>query len=167
MNVSKSRLLVITLLACGIGVAASANAADTTTFDVTITITATCDIEAAAATDVDFGTVASSAVNIDSSGSLTVNCTPGTAYNIALGNGQNGSDADSRAMSDGAVEVPYQLYRVAARAAGDVWGSTIGTNTLAGTGNGTNQAFPVYGRVPSAGFPAGTYADVITATVIY
>ncbi|KAF1718980.1 Csu type fimbrial protein [Pseudoxanthomonas wuyuanensis] len=167
MNASKTRLLIAVLLACGVGAAATASAADTTTFDVTITITATCDIEAAAATDVDFGTVASSAVNIDSSGSLTVNCTPGTAYNIALDSGQNGADADSRAMTDGSVLVPYQLYREAARGAGDVWGSTIGTNTLAGTGDGANQAFPVYGRVPSASFPAGVYADVITATVIY
>ncbi len=165
MNALKTRLLAAALLASGI--ATSAQAAETTTFDVTITITATCDIEAAAATDVNFGSTVSTAVNVDSAGSLTVNCTPGTAYNIALDNGQNGADVDTRAMSNGTVEVPYQLYRQAARGPGDVWGSTVGTNTLAGTGTGANVGYPVYGRVPSANFPADTYDDVVTATVIY
>jgi outer membrane usher protein len=104
---------------------------------------------------------------VDSSGLLTVNCTPGTAYNIALDNGQNGADVDSRAMTDGTALVPYQLYREAARGPTDVWGSTVGTNTLVGTGDGANQAYPVYGRVPSANFAVGTYTDVVTATVIY
>lgn len=165
MNTSKIRLLVVALAASAS--ALSAQAAETTTFDVTITITATCDIEAAAATDVNFGSVTSLATNVDNNGSLTVNCTPGTAYNIALDNGQNGADVDTRAMSNGTVEVPYQLYRQAARGAGDVWGNAVGTNTLAGTGTGANVSYPVYGRVPSANFPADTYSDVVTATVIY
>jgi outer membrane usher protein len=65
------------------------------------------------------------------------------------------------------VEVPYQLYRQAARGPGDVWGNVVGTNTLAGTGTGANVSYPVYGRVPSANFPADTYVDVVTATVIF
>ncbi|MET0935649.1 MAG: spore coat protein U domain-containing protein, partial [Luteibacter sp.] len=65
--------------------------------------------------------------------------------------------------------VPYQLYRNATRTAADIWGSTTGTggNVFAGTGSGTVQTVPVYGRVPSTNFPAGSYADVITATITY
>lgn len=166
MNVLKASLLATALFASGI--ATSAQAAEASTdFDVTITITAICDITTVAATDVNFGSVASSAVNTDNAGSLTVNCTPGTAYNIALNEGGNGTTANDRAMGNGTDLVPYQLYRQAARGAGDIWGETIGTDTMAGTGTGATQAYPVFGRVPSANFPAGTYNDVVTATVIY
>lgn len=165
MNAFKTPLFAIALAASATTI--SAQAAETTNFDVTITITATCDIEAAAATDVNFGSVTSLATNVDNNGSLTVNCTPGTAYNIALNNGQNGTSVNTRAMSNGTVEVPYQLYRQAARGPGDVWGNVVGTNTLAGTGTGANVSHTVYGRVPSANFPADTYVDVVTATVIF
>lgn len=157
---------VLALLAAAAPVLA---ADDSTTFDVTITITSSCTISATAPTDVNFGSVASTATNVDAQGQLVVTCTPGTAYTIALDDGQNGTDVNSRKMSDGTNEVPYQLYRAAARGAGDVWGSTtgVGGNVLAGSGTGAAQNLPVYGRTPSANFPAATYSDVVTATITY
>lgn len=68
-------------------------------------------------------------------------------------------------MINGANLVPYQLYTNPARTT--VWGNTIGTNTVTGTGNGLIQPLTVYGRVPSASAPAGPYLDVITATITY
>ena len=152
------------------GVAATANAAtDTKSFNVTLTITSTCDIHTGAATDVAFGSVASTAVNTDASGNLIVNCTPNTAYSIGLGFGLNGSDVNTRAMKTGSVAVPYQLYKASGRTAADIWGTTTGGsgNVLSGTGTGGNQNVPVYGRVPSANFAAGTYSDTVVATVTY
>lgn len=158
-----SAVLALGLVAAGPALAAT----DTANLNVTITITSVCDIHTTAPTPVNFGSVASSATNVDQQGQLTVLCTPGTAYTIALGNGQNGTDANSRKMASGANLVPYQLYRDAAR--NDVWGSTTGTggNVLAGSGTGAPVAVPVYGRVPSANFPAGTYNDVVIATITY
>ena len=149
--------------------AGTANAAtDTTTFNVKIVVTNTCDIHTTAATDVDFGTVASTATNVDSAGQLNVTCTPLAAYTIGLNNGQNGTSVSTRKMKDAGTNlVPYQLYRAAARGPGDVWGSTIGTDTYAGTGTGSSQAIPVFGRVPSANVPASSYNDVVTATITY
>ena len=166
------RPITTCLLAIGLTLAGAAPAfaaTDTTQFNVTITITSVCDIHTVAATNVNFGSVASTATNVDQQGQLTVNCTPGTAYTIGLDNGQNGTDVNSRKMASGANLVPYQLYRAAARGAGDVWGSTTGAtgNVLAGTGTGAAVNVPVYGRTPSANFPAGTYNDVVTATVTY
>jgi outer membrane usher protein len=92
------------------GAAATANAAtDTKNFNVTLTITSTCDIHTGAATDVAFGTVASTAVNTDAGGNLIVNCTPNTSYNIGLGFGLTGTDVNTRVMTNGSVNVPYQL----------------------------------------------------------
>jgi spore coat protein U-like protein len=151
-------------------VATTAQAAmTTTTFNVRITITSACDISTTAPTDVNFGSHPSTATNVDNQGALNVNCTPSAPYTISLDNGQNGIDANSRKMTNGTTQMPYQLYRAATRTAADVWGSTVGTggNVYAATGSGTVQTVPVYGRVPSTNFPAGSYADVITATITY
>nr|WP_287115276.1 spore coat protein U domain-containing protein [Mesorhizobium sp.] len=44
----------------------------------------------------------------------------------------------------------------------------MGTDTLAGTGTGAEQTYPVYGQVPvQETSTAGTYADVITVTLTY
>lgn len=163
------RFAMLAASATVLGSTAATAATDTTTFNVKIVITSTCDIHTTAPTDVNFGTQPSSATNVDNQGALNVTCTPGTAYTIALDNGQNGTDVNSRKMASGANLVPYQLYRAAARGAGDVWGSTTGAggNVLAGSGTGAVQNVPVYGRVPSANFPAGSYNDVVTATITY
>jgi spore coat protein U-like protein len=144
-------------------------ATDTTTFNVKLTINSTCDIHTTAATDVNFAASVSTATNIDAQGNLVVNCTPLTAYTIALNKGLNGTDINSRSMKNGAILVPYQLYRLAARTGADIWGETIGAggNVFSGTGTGANVNVPVFGRVPSANFAAGNYVDTITATITY
>ncbi|MDR6937266.1 MULTISPECIES: spore coat U domain-containing protein [unclassified Luteibacter] len=168
------RHLVRPLVFAALGSAAVATpqlraATATTTFNVRITITAACDISTTAPTDVNFGTQPSTATNVDNQGALNVNCTPSAPYTIALDNGQNGTSATTRAMTNGTALVPYQLYRNPSRGAADIWGSTTGTggNVFAGSGTGTVQNIPVYGRVPSTNFPAGAYTDVITATITY
>lgn len=138
---------------------------DTTTFNVKVTITSTCDIHTTAATDVNFGTVSSTGTSIDQAGSLTANCTPGTTYTIALDNGVNALAGQRRMINGTTNYVAYNLYQDTARTT--VWGSTDGTSTYAGTGTGANQAIPVYGRIPSANSPAGSYTDTVTATVTY
>jgi outer membrane usher protein len=155
--------------ACLFGFAqVSMAATDTTNFNVKIVVTNTCDIHTTAATDVDFGTVNSTATNTDAAGQLNVTCTPLATYSIALSNGQNGSSVSTRKMKDsGSNVIPYQLYRAAARGPGDVWGSTIGSDVYTGSGTGAAQAIPVYGRVPGTNVPAGTYNDVVTATITY
>jgi spore coat protein U-like protein len=63
------------------------------------------------------------------------------------------------------ARVPYALYRNSARTQN--WGSTIGSDTQAGTGNGAVQPLVVYGQVASTNYPAGSYSDVVTATVTW
>lgn len=164
-STSRRALAVLAVLA-GFGLTATAFAQSaSTTFDVTITIESTCSIDAPAATDVDFGTVDSAATDVEADGLLNVNCTPGTDYEIALDPGLNGATVADRAMTNGTILVPYQLYRDAARTL--VWGETLDVDTFGGTGTGAVQPVPVYGLVPSANFPADTYVDTVTATVTY
>lgn len=168
---NRLRPLAIAAIAFATGSAGSGvrAATATNTFNVRITITAACNITTTAPTDVNFGTQPSTATNVDNQGALNVNCTPLAPYTIALDNGQNGTDANSRKMSNGTSLVPYQLYRAATRTSADVWGSTTGTggNVFSGTGTGVSVPIPVFGRVPSTNFAAGSYTDTITATITY
>ncbi|WP_416798763.1 spore coat U domain-containing protein [Ciceribacter azotifigens] len=142
--------------------------AQTTTdsFTVQIQITAECLINSA--TTLDFGAsgVLSSATTGTSE--ITVQCTNGTTYNVGLNAGLGaGATVASRKMTGPAsATVTYSLYSDAAHTT--VWGETIGTDTVSGTGTGASQVYTVYGQVPAQSTPAaGTYSDTITVTVTY
>jgi spore coat protein U-like protein len=48
------------------------------------------------------------------------------------------------------------------------WGNTVGTDTLAGTGNGTTQPLTVYGQIPAQQLATpGSYTDTIIVSVTY
>ena len=104
---------------------------------------------------------------VNANTAISVQCSVGSAYNVGLNAGVNGGgNINARKMLLGGNTVSYQLYRDLART--QVWGSTIGTNTVAGTGNGNTQNLTVYGRVPAQTTPpAGTYNDIIVVTVTY
>jgi spore coat protein U-like protein len=106
--------------------------------------------------------------NVDQTSTITVECTNTTPYNIGLNQGVNGGSVTTRQMKGGPTNqlINYSLSSDAARTVN--WGQTIGTDTVAGTGNGSQQAYTVYGRVPPQTTPSpGTYTDTITVTVTY
>ncbi len=165
------RSLAASLVLVAAAGAASTASADTvgSSFQVRITIQKACDVTTTAPTDVDFGSHSSLSTNVTATSTISVTCTPGSAYNIGLGAGLNASTAGNiatRRMTDGASHyVGYQLYQDSARTL--PWGDTIGTNTFAGTGTGSAQARTVYGLVASANANAGAYTDTIAVTVTY
>jgi len=136
-------------------------------FTVQITIDGACQVNSA--TNMDFGTHGVLSTNTDATSIVTVQCTNTTPFNIALsaGSGGSGATVTNRLMTGtGGATVSYSLYRTAAR--DTVWGTTVGTNTLAGIGTGAPQQFTVYGRVPPQNTPApGVYTDTVTATITY
>lgn len=147
-----------------VGFASAAQAAtDTDTFAVTISIDGTCTI---AATDIAFGNTAEGSTNVDANGTITVNCTTYTPYQIGLDNGFH-EDSGNRRMSDGGSGyIVYQLYSDATHTT--MWGNTIGVNTVDSTGTGADETYTVYGRVPStASATAGGYSDTVTATITF
>jgi len=157
-----SAFLAATLLAGG---AAQAQTTVSSTLNVTITIGAACNI--GNITPVDFGTRGVLDTQVDAQGSIDVSCTGGTTFNIGLDGGSGTVIATRRMVNQtGLQTVSYQLFREAARTS--VWGNTIGSDTVPGTGNGASQTFPVYGRVPAQpGFGTGTFSDSVQVTVTY
>jgi spore coat protein U-like protein len=137
----------------------------TTTMTVQMTITATCLINSASS--LNFGTQGVLSANVDQTSTIQVTCTNSTPYNIGLNAGTGtGATVATRKMTSGATTVNYTLYSNSTRTT--VWGNTVGTDTVAATGNGSAQSYTVYGRVPTQAAPApGTYTDTITVTVTY
>ncbi|WP_341790602.1 spore coat U domain-containing protein [Rickettsia endosymbiont of Polydrusus tereticollis] len=137
-----------------------------TTFQVTATILDACSISANA---LNFGSYVYTA-NSDQITTINVTCTAGTTYKIALDAGLSGGTTSSRKMRGTPTTntLNYFLYSDFGRTAN--WGNIIGTDTVAGTGDGTTQGIIVYGRIPSGQNTAvvdSTYTDTITVTVTF
>jgi spore coat protein U-like protein len=132
---------------------------------VQVTIVATCTINSAST--LNFGSQGVFTANVDQSSTIQVQCTNTTPYNIGLDAGVgSGATVAVRKMTSGGATVNYTLYSDSGHTT--VWGTTIGTNTVAATGNGAAQSYTVYGRIPAQTTPApGTYADTVTVTVTY
>src|ERR1041384_7084283 len=146
--------------------AGTSHAASTTsTFAVQVAITATCTINSAST--LNFGTQGVLATNVDQTSTVQVTCTNTTPYNIGLDAGTGtGATVAVRKLTSGGATVNYSLYSDSGRTT--VWGNTVSTDTVAGTGNGSAQSFTVYGRIPAQTTPApGNYTDTITVTVTY
>jgi spore coat protein U-like protein len=157
---------VLAALSAFLAMADRSQAATTTsTFAVQVTIAATCTINSAST--LNFGSVGILSANTDQTSTIQVQCTNTTPYNIGLDAGTgSGATVASRKLTSGANTVNYSLYSDTGRAT--VWGNTVSTDTVAGTGNGSAQSFTVYGRIPPQTTPApGSYADTITVTVTY
>jgi spore coat protein U-like protein len=132
----------------------------TSNFDVTIQVMATCSISAS---DMAFGSITTGTTsNTDATSSLTVNCSSGTPYTIALGNGNHYSGG--RRMKSGDANINYFLYSDSARSS--QWNSTL---VKTGTGSGGDQSLEVFGRIPAGqSVPfVGAYSDTVIATVTY
>jgi len=166
-NATASRGYKAALAACFLipWAGASHAASTTTTFAVQATVTATCTINSAST--LNFGSVGVLASNVDQSSTIQVTCTNTTPYNIGLDAGTgSGATVAVRKLSSGGATINYSLYT--SNAYSTVWGTTVGTDTQTGTGNGSAQSYTVFGRIPPQTSPApGSYADTITVTVTY
>lgn len=142
----------------------------TTTFQVTSNVASSCTITVPA---LSFGAYdTNSASPTDSTTTISVFCTTGTAFTTALDVGTTtGGDYLSRLMlgATNADTLGYNLYTDAAHTT--VWGDGTGvTATVPGTGTGPLVAVSqtVYGRITAQqNVSVDTYSDTITATVTY
>ncbi len=155
------------IAAAGFAVNAFAASPASTTFQVKIVVQKSCVIATTAASDIDFGTVDASATNLQGSSSLTVNCSKNTPYTIALKpTAASTSGAGAMISAPAGDTVAYQLRQATGMAAA-VWGNVVGTNTVAGSGDGTVQTKTIYATVPSANVLPVAYSDTVTISVAF
>ena len=133
-------------------------------FTVQANYPATCSVTA---TNLNFGSHGVLDASVDATNTVSVTCSNTTPYTISLNGGNSGAtDPTLRKMANGAATITYGIYTNAARTL--PWGSTIGADTVAGTGTGAVQNYTAYGRVPAqTTLSPQTYTDTITVTVTY
>jgi spore coat protein U-like protein len=142
------------------------SATSTANLNVQITITNQCLI--GSTSDVNFGTTGLiSVAGISATGTINVQCTLATPYNIGLDAGLgSGATEAQRKMTLAGATVIYSLYQDPTHLV--VWGNTVGSTTLTGLGTGISVPIPVYGFVPSQVTPAaGVYTDTVIVTVTF
>lgn len=169
---TKKLLLGALLMAIG-GVAnAATNQTDTANFNVTITILKLCDVHTTAPTDMAFATPTDLTTAINQTSTITVKCTPTTAYSIGLNAGTaSGATVSSRKMTGqttNTFNVPYGLYTDTGRTLN--WNDAGGSGLPSGTGNGAAQTYTVYGQVPASSIATASpqaYKDTVQVTVTY
>jgi spore coat protein U-like protein len=151
----------------GFAMAPHASAATAgTTMGLSGTVVTACTV---GTTAVAFGTVAVGAVTNGTAGNVAVTCTSGGTYDVGLDAGANALGGSNR-LKNGSNFLNYGLFQDSGYAT--AWGNTVGTNTLHGTGTGSEQDLPVYGAIPSgqtlvSGTGSLAYSDTVNVTVTY
>ncbi len=166
----KKFVLALFILAVSMPLSGRAYAAtEATTLDVAATIVSACTVTA---TGVTFPASDGTSYGY-ANGDVTVNCSGGVAYNIALDAGlnYNAQGIAYRNVSDGAgSNIIYGLYKE--NTSWTLWGDADYDNTypggasLADTGSGADQPHTVYGDLNYATVP-GTFSDTVNVTVNY
>ncbi|HEY1804810.1 MAG TPA: spore coat U domain-containing protein [Terracidiphilus sp.] len=114
------------------------------------------------ASGIVFGSYFGSVVNV--TGTVTVTCTNGQAYDVALNAGlASGATVTARSMTNGSAELGYKLFSNSARTTN--WGNSSSTGWVAGTGTGSAQTYIIYAQIPASETGAlESYTDTITAS---
>lgn len=135
----------------------------TGTIPISATVLAQCDVSA---TSLSFGNY--SAAQLDGTATVSVTCTTSTPFTVALdtGSGTGATVAARKMTGPSSATLTYALYRDSGRS--QVWGVTVGTDTLASTGTGATVPLTVYGRIPAGQHPTpGAYTDTVNVTLAY
>ena len=133
-------------------------------FSVSADVVPSCELDVTA---LNFGNLNTQVLApVDQNATVNVRCTDNTDYSVTLSQGSGGGTGPTdRRMKNGSYELRYGLYQNAARSA--PWGGTA-SNDVESTGIGSNQAFTIYGRIPSGQSAYfGTYSDSVVVTVNY
>lgn len=165
----KHKLFACAVLGWAIPIAAAAQNTTTATFDVTLTVIDSCRIVSTAPISFPNSGVINS--NVDATGSIAVECTLGTSYDIDLNEGTGASATTTTrrmtGLTDTTATVDYAIYQDSGRT--QIWGKGGGAaDGVSGTGTGVSQTYTMYGRVaPVQSVPAQSYRDTVTVTVTY
>ncbi len=172
-------LITAALLAVGSLAAVSANAASPATgsFKVNLTVQASCNVTAAIGTqDINFGAVDAKAIvalTASSAATIDVECSKGTPFKVALsptGTSTTGTGTLKSTTTGNSDTIPYSLYSNAG--ATTVWGNTVSTNTVNGTGTGFGGGASLFkytatAKVLTTDVKPDTYSDTVAVAVTY
>ncbi len=143
----------------------SANATSSSSMTVGASVDSSCAIST---NPLSFGVYASTATST-ATASLNITCTLDTTYNVSMdaGTGTGASVAVRKlTLNSGTDVLNYSIFTDVTEAT--IWGTTVGTNTVPGTGLGTEQTLTVRASIPSGqNVHPGTYSDTVQVTLTF
>lgn len=125
----------------------------TTTFQVKLVVQASCSFKTNPIADIDLGSRATNATNIEGSTTMRVQCTNGATPSIKLTSTNNWNLKDAAGAG-----VAYRLLG----SNNQEW-SDINPRTY--VSDGSEQVFDIKGKVDNVGNKAGTFKDTVTVAV--
>ncbi|KRA83625.1 spore coat U domain-containing protein [Altererythrobacter sp. Root672] len=131
------------------------------TLNVKATVAASCTLGTIGL--IDFGAQSGLFKRADAAGSVQLTCPVSRAWTLSFDGGRNSANSTRRMRDTLGNYVPYRLYRDANRS------NLIAINgTIGGTGTGSVQTTPIYGRVePDPPPTPGQYQDFIVVTLSF
>ena len=149
-------LTVISLLVSS-SVLAEKTETTTANLQVHLTVERSCEVHVS---DMDFGTHTRDSGPLNASANTIITCSSGTPFNIT-----STSDHSYTMKNTATAEkVDYALYSDNAGA------SELSTTPIPGTGTGSAEVIPIYGKVTARALSQaspGDYSDTVTLTVAY
>ena len=165
------KLGIVSAIALGfIGLSSASFASESENLSVIASVASSCSISTS---ELDFGTYDPSSANAKTGtgGSVTYNCTNGTAGTVRIAGGANVDSGDpgtaaspNRRMKNGAFYLNYKLYKALPST---VWGNTADSGIIL-TGTGSNVVVPIHGAIPAGqASTAGGFTDSVAITHVY
>lgn len=161
------KFLIIAAGAAAVSATPALAATSTTTMPVTASVIDTCQVSAS---PMAFGQLpVLGSANVDTSTTITLNCTVNANYDVSMDLGLNSAASSQRYLvstTDATQKIPYNVYSDSTRTV--AWtngaGNTVAATSLTGTSTHT-----AYGRIPmsATAVKAGTYQDTVTVTVTF
>ena len=153
------------LVACLMPSAISSVSAGTINAQISVSAQFQPACQSLSTTSMNFGSVPSAKVLVDSTSTITVTCTNLVPYDVTIDNGLHPPlGATQRKMANAGNLLDYELYLDVAHT--QRWhdaGFLSGTFKLIAIGSGAAQINTVFGQVTStSSTPPGAYSDVVT-----
>ncbi|MFC6690604.1 MULTISPECIES: Csu type fimbrial protein [Pseudomonas] len=151
------------ILICATGLPLPLSAVTSQSFQVSATVTATCLVMGGNSNygNLDFGSqsaLATNTVQVQLSGGVQLQCTPGVTLSMSIDGGQYNSNGRHLQLDGGSARVAYQLFSDAAFS--ERLG--IGQNVAVAYSDANDIRLPIYGQVQLPGNqPGGIYSDVL------
>lgn len=172
--IAPTKFLIAATVAVALLCAARATAgSDTSMFQVNANVISGCAINSIP--DLSLGNYVQGGGVADGSTSISLTCSSGTAYVIALNYGLYTTGGTTRRLklTTNTNYINYNLYTGSGHV--NIWKDTSvcstpggsSVNCIYGTGTGTAQSVTIYGEIAAGQYPGpnGSFTDTITATI--
>jgi spore coat protein U-like protein len=172
---SGKRALTVAAVALGGSAASAWGGSANTSFNVTATVINNCTVTS---NGISFGSYDPTRASASTAqGGVVAKCTRGDSVTVALDQGTNPAPGSTptvpaRRMTDGAAHyLPYHIYFAPSPSKVEWGAGAAGKNqpsTQIAASVGAPLTFTTYGSLPAGtNTPAGSYLDIITATVTF